>query len=105
MADSAKKVNELPVKTSANTSDQMIFIYNAANATLAQTAIITLSNLMANTPNLQIRASNVGFTNTISDPANSTATTVLAGTVLFSNAFVYFAIANNILKRAALSTF
>jgi hypothetical protein len=105
VADSTKKTSELPVKTSANTSDKILFVYNAANSVTAQTAIITLANLLANTPNLQIRAANLGFTNTISDPANSTALNVGAGTLLFSDAYLYFATGNNVLKRVALSDF
>jgi anti-sigma-K factor RskA len=47
MADNSKTTLELPVKTSfANTSDRVLFIHNAANATAANTASMTTTNFL-----------------------------------------------------------
>lgn len=91
MTDKPRRTVDLPIKTGvAAQSDRLVFIYTAASNTIAQTATIAVSDL---------------HSNLIADPANSSVTLVAQGTLLFSNGYLYFATANNHLKRIALSDF
>lgn len=80
-----------------NANDRVIFLWNydaavaANNPQLAQTSLISISNLL-NFP-------------TQTDPANSTSLTITQGSLFFSNTFGYYAVANNVTKRFALSSF
>lgn len=93
-----------------NANDRIVFVYgvdtaNGANS-VAQTSTISVQNLLANSPNLQIVVANLQVSSEQSDPANSTALpSIQQGTMFFSNTFGYIAVANGVLKRWAISTF
>ncbi|HYT43262.1 MAG TPA: hypothetical protein VEP90_13070 [Methylomirabilota bacterium] len=87
----AKTTLALPQVNAVAGSDRVLIIYNAANTAIAQTASITVNNYDL----YQVQ----------SDPANSTSMVVPAGTLFFSANFLYFADANNHVKRVALSSF
>ena len=68
----------------------------------AQTHNVSVHNLLANSTH-DVKAANLYVTfNTT--PANSTANCT-QGQVWFDNNYIYVAIANNIIKRAAISAF
>ena len=91
MIDKPRRTVDLPIKTGVSApSDRLVFIYSATSNTSAQTATIAVSDL---------------YSNLITDPANSNTTVIAKGTLLFSNSFGYFAVANNVLKRFPLSSF
>jgi len=91
MTDQGKTIPALPVQNAVSDSDRLVILYNAANATTAQTATIAVSDYE---------------TRDIStDPANSSVTTIPAGRLFFSNGYLYFSTANNHVKRVALSDF
>jgi len=101
MTDQGVRTSNLAIKIGvSNTSDRLMFIYNAANSLIAQTATITVASLFANVPNIimkDIRSV---------DPVNSTFTnTIPQGTLYFTNDFGYYAIANGVLRRWPLSDF
>jgi len=81
---------------SAHPSDKLIITSNpdAANASLAS---IRVGNLFGNT-------ANVLFNSTMFTPANST-TSCTQGQFWFDANYIYFAVANNTIKRIALTSF
>lgn len=96
MADRAKKISELVTATSAVANDQLVIVANTSG--VATTKKITVGNLFGNSAaNVVIRS--------IATPANSTATNVAAGTLLYDSTYLYVATANNTLKRVLLSPF
>lgn len=93
MADRGVTTLQLPLKTTANTGDVVVFIYNYATANSsntgsAQTSIAPLSNVLPAT-----------FGQLITDPSHSNTLTVTQGSLLFSNSYLYFATSNNNLVR------
>jgi len=90
MVDQAKRIPDLPVKTSVAPTDQLVFVFGAANSSTAQTALLAVSDL---------------YSNTIADPSSNSELQVPKGTLLFSNNFGYIALANNYVKRFAISDF
>jgi hypothetical protein len=92
----AKTTSELPVANGLTANDRLVVLGNTAGT--SNTYTITVQNLFANA------GANVVL-QTIATPANSTATTVRQGTVLWDSSYIYVATANNTLKRVALSTF
>lgn len=106
MVDQGKRVPDLTNKGSlADSNDVLVFVYSTSNTSQSQTALISAKNLFGNTANLQIVAANLVMSDIRSDPANSSVLSVPAGTLFFSNSFGYFAVANNLLKRFAISSF
>ena len=92
MVDQGKPISELPIKTKPNVAtDRVLFIYNAANTAAQYAATMTMQDLLL-VPKQD-------------DPANSTSIMVKAGTLFCSNSYLYFAIADDKLKRIALSDF
>ncbi len=87
----AKTTLALPQVNAVAGSDRLVVVYNAANTATAQTATITVNNYEL----FQVQT----------DPANSTSMVVPQGTLFFSNNYLYFADANNHVKRVALSSF
>lgn len=90
MASDAKPVTQLPVVTSLQPNDQLVCISNTASANGGNVSLIPVSALFA-------------FQQ--SDPSTSTSLTIPQGVLFFSNSFGYFSIANNVLKRFAISSF
>jgi hypothetical protein len=86
------KTSALTVSTSLSDTDRFVVVRNPSNSALATTNAVSLSTIRASIP----------IANT---PANSTALTVKAGTLLYDSGYLYVAVANNIIKRAQLSTF
>jgi hypothetical protein len=105
MANQGKTTLQLPVKTSTyDANDGIVFVYgydtaNNSNTNVAQTAIIPLTNFansFANTLQIPVQQA---------DPANSSALTISSGQIFASNNFLYIAIANNVTRRVAISSF
>ena len=76
-------------------------------STLANTDLLVVvrspnSSPTTNTGTLTTLRSVLPIANT---PANSSALTVLSGTLLYDSSYLYIATANNTVKRVALSTF
>jgi hypothetical protein len=86
------KTSALTVSTSLYDTDRFVVVRNPSNSALATTNAVSLSTIRASIP----------IANT---PANSTALTVTAGTLLYDSGYLYVAVANNIIQRAQLSTF
>lgn len=103
MADRAKKVSEFDAHSNAPANNVLVIVHQPGLAN-AETRKITLSNLFANV------ACNVAFTgNTFVIPTNlavpsTTSSSGTKGEIRFSNAHVYFCIANNTWVRAGLSS-
>ena len=104
MADAGKRLLDVTVQSSIANSDQIVIIYNAANSTIAQTALIALSTLFANISSNNFVANTVIITGS-QTPANSTALTITKGAQFSDNTYAYYATANNHIKRVALSDF
>lgn len=94
MSDRAKKITELSALTAPTADDLLVIIDDVAGTPI--TKKVTVGNLLGNT------SANVVIFN--STPANSTIT-VKKGTILFDASYLYVAVANNTLKRVALSSF
>ena len=104
MVNQSKTTGQFPVKTSLfDQNDRLVFLYaidtaNTSNSS-AQTATIDVVHFFPCVANLiQIPVGQ-------SDPANSSALTIQGGTMFASNNFLYIAIANNITRRVAISSF
>lgn len=90
MSNTDIKVTELtPTTLLANTD--LFIVVRSPNST-PTTNTFTLNTLRGS----------LAIANT---PANSSALTVLSGTVLYDNNYIYIATANNTVKRAALESF
>ena len=94
MTDRAKKISELTVLTSASGDDLLVIVDDPSGT--AVTKKITVSNLFGNS---QANVVIYGAT-----PANS-AITIKQGTLLYSNSYLYIAVANNVVKRLPLESF
>lgn len=106
MANSPKAITELPALTTPAVGDLLVIVDDPSGT--ANTKKITVSTLFSNTPALAVNVSSLS-TNTLimkaeTTPSNSTIT-VTKGTVLFDTNYIYIAVANNQLKRVALSSF
>jgi hypothetical protein len=92
MVDQGKPISELPIKTKATVAtDRVVFIYNAANTAAQYAATMTLQDLL--------------LVPKQADPANGTSIMVKAGSLFCSNNYLYYAVADDKLKRVALSDF
>lgn len=95
-----KNISDLPQTNAVSNSDLLIVEVNPNSVPNTKTIsvinlfrVITSDNISANTLKLAI-----------STPANSTVN-VVQGTFYFDTDYAYFAVANNVLKRVALSAF
>ena len=109
MADRAKKISELTALTQPSTDDLLVIV--DAPASNAVTKQVTVQNFFNNS------AANVTVGNTYylsannlvvrrkATPVTSSGTSDLQGSIWFDENYVYVAVANGTIKRAALSTF
>lgn len=109
MADRAKKISELTALTAPSTDDLLVIV--DAPAGNAVTKQVTVQNFFNNS------AANVTVGNTYylsannlvvrrkATPVTSSGTSDLQGSIWFDENYVYVAVANGTIKRAALSTF
>lgn len=100
-----KTTINFPQKTSANSSDVVVFVYAYGNTEAAQTALITIQNLLSNTANLAANVVTLQLQDQRADPPSSTSLTVPQGTIFFSNSFGYYATQNNYLVRWSVNLF
>lgn len=108
MADRSKQISELPTATSVAANATFVVVDNST--AVANTKQISANNLFNNS-SISITLSNTSIlsANTIilrnnQTPANSTIT-IQKGTILFDTDYLYIAVANNTLKRIALTAF
>ena len=94
MSDRAKKISELTALTSASEDDLLVIVDDPSGT--AATKKITVGNLFGNS---QANVVIYGAT-----PANS-AITIKQGTLMYSNSYLYIAVANNVVKRLSLESF
>ena len=105
MADQSKTTAQLPVKSAANSANDFVIFMFGSNTSAAQTALVSISNIFANTPNLTIRPANLQMNIISSSPANSASLTIAQGTLFFDTQFGYFVTSSNHIKRWTLSDF
>ncbi len=99
MSNVAIKTSAIAQINSAVANDLLI-ITRSSNG---QTRSITVKNLMGNST-FDLKAANL-VTTYSNTPANSTALTIQAGQIFYDSSFLYIAVANNTVKRTAISTF
>lgn len=107
MADNRKKLSETQKVNSVDANSRIILLANVTvNAstniiTNSITSIVSYTSMFANT-----RADSlyIGITSGANTPANSTIT-VQAGKIWWDASYLYVAVANNTVKRVALSAF
>lgn len=90
MSNTDIKTSELPVTSTLANTDLLLVVRSPGSNPTTNT--IALNSFRAVLP----------IANT---PANSTALTVLGGTLLYDSSYLYIATSNNVVKRVALSTF
>ena len=95
MATEAKKVSQL-TEIHAATANKITLIVNDPAGTPSSRKL-SVRNLFSN--------STVNVAITSISPSNSTMTAVKAGSIFFDTNYIYVAVANNVVKRAALSSF
>jgi hypothetical protein len=96
VAERFRKTSECPVANSVTPSDRVVVYANTSGT--PNTFTVSIGNLFGNS------SANVVI-QTIAAPANSTVTTVRAGTLLTDGSYLYVATSNNVLKRVAISSF
>lgn len=101
MADRAKKISELTALTTASGDDLLIVVDDPSGN--AVTKKVTVNNFFTIADTVTVSANSFVLRN-FQTPANSTVT-VTRGTMLYDTNYLYIAVANNVLKRVALSTF
>ena len=104
MAGEEKTTRNLPIKTSAQTSDRVVFVSNAASSN-SNTATITISDLFANTSNLSANLVNLRVVSSLGTPANSAALNVESGVIWSDGTYLYYTTSNNHVKRVLGSDF
>ena len=97
MADDLRPASNLAVVSTITVTDRPLVVL-ANGALRAANSQTMLSNGAFN-----VRVANLTFAN-LSTPANSTITCP-QNTVFIDSSYIYVAIANNVLKRVALSSF
>lgn len=108
MANRAKPIKNLPVKSTATSTDILVLVAN--NAGNPVTAQISVNNFFGNSSfdfiagGNHIISANTFIIRREQTPANSTIT-VSKGTIFFDADYLYIAVANNTLKRVTLSSF
>lgn len=95
MATEAKKVSQLTEIHTATADDQILIVNDPAGTPSSRK--LSVGNLFGN--------STVNVAITSISPSNSTMTAVKAGSIFYDSNYIYIAVANNIVKRAALSLF
>lgn len=95
MASDARPVTNLPVVTTLAPNDSIVVVSNTA-ANGGNVSLISVSSLFGNCQ---------AFLTQQVDPANSSAMVISQGVVFFSNNFGYISIANNTLRRWAITSF
>jgi hypothetical protein len=109
LTNNGKSTLQLPIKTSLyDANDALVLVYgydtaNNANTDCAQTALIQITNFAASLANSL--AASIQIPVGQPDPASSTALSISGGQVFASNNYLYVALANNITRRVALSSF
>lgn len=94
MGDRAKKISELTVLSAPAANDLLVIVDDPSGTPV--TKKVTVADLLGNS------SANVVIYN--ATPANSTIT-VKKGVIMFDTSYLYVAVANNTLKRVALSSF
>ena len=102
MSSLTKKTSELDPVASLAAGDRVLAVTTSSANT--QTVTVDVSDFLANT-NLPHKPAQLVVRDTTVAPANSTSMVVEKGRVWFDANYVYVATANNVVKRAALSTF
>lgn len=109
MADRAKKISELTALTAPSTDDLLVIVDDPSGN--SATKKVTVGNFLNNA------AANVTVSNTHylsannlvirrrTTPVSSSGTADLQGSIWFDTNYIYVAVANGTIKRAALSTF
>lgn len=93
MANNVRKISNAAIVTSIAATDQIVVITNPANT--ANVSLITAGNLANSIPAVAL----VNAT-----PSNSTTNGTFAH-ITFDSSYLYVCVANNVWKRAALSSF
>lgn len=96
MTTQAKQPRALTRVTSAVKDDIVLLQTKVLEDSNTRVVGISVGNLLANTSG--------GFSQTMSTPANSTANCVV-GQLWFDTNYMYFAVANNTIKRVILESF
>jgi hypothetical protein len=94
MSDRAKKISELSALTAPAGDDLLVIVDDVSGS--AVTKKVTVANFLGNS------SANVVIFN--ATPANSSIS-VKKGVIMFDSSYLYVAVANNSLKRVALSSF
>jgi hypothetical protein len=108
MADNAVTISDLPTLAAPNANT--VLVVNHTVGSVVNTYQLSTNNLYSNVAanvtlvNTAVLSANTIIVRNKQTPANSTIT-VTRGTILFDDNFIYIAIANNSLKRVALSSF
>lgn len=109
MADRAKKISELTALTQPSTDDLLVIVDSPANS--AVTKQVTVQNFLNNSAanvtvaNAYYLSANNLVVRRKATPVTSSGTSDLQGSIWFDENYVYVAVANGTIKRAALSTF
>lgn len=101
MADRAKKISELDNAPVVAGSDLLVVVTNPSSN--AATRKVTV-NTFFNVSNSVVVSANTLVVRNFQSPANSTIA-VTQGTIFYDANYLYIAVANNMLKRVALSSF
>ena len=99
MPSTTTKVSELTSLTNASSDDLLLIVDDPSGS--PQSKKITVGNLFNVSSNAAFSANVVFNSNT---PANSTIS-AQQGTIFYDSNYIYIAVANNTLKRVALSSF
>lgn len=118
MANSERKINELPTRTNISNNALLVavhdpvgvpttvnityanFFANVNVSTVKFNGVVTLANTSAN----NLVANNFSLTNSWT-PTSSSQSGTVRGNFWWDNNFLYLAVANNTIKRVGLSTF
>lgn len=104
MAGEEKTTRSLPIKTSAQASDRVVFVSNAASAN-SNTATIAISDLLLNTSNASANLVGLRIVSPLGTPANSAALNVDSGVIWSDGTYLYYTTSNNHVKRVLGSDF
>lgn len=101
MADRAIKTSQLPVWSNTVSGNDSLVLLTRSQP-IPNTYIVNVSVIFSNINSISANTLVIRGSNT---PANSTSTTIVAGTFFWDSSYLYVATANNVVKRAALTTF
>ena len=108
MADNAVTISDLPTLAAPNANT--VLVVNHTVGSVVNTYQLSTNNFFSNVAanvtlvNTAVLSANTVIIRNNQTPANSTIT-VTKGTILFDSNYLYIAVANNSLKRIALSSF